>query len=249
MALAFIPGLIRAGVDGKHLSVMRAGILSNSLPAAISIRDEVEKVFGVKAYVLLCGSFGESAAKSLLKHVYRFLFERHRLRSLKLVLTGPFIFLQNKLDGEQTVSRIKGLELDVGLHRTGHIYRQATIDAFRSGILNSHIGLLPRYRGRSVMEWALIEDAPVGITVFFLDTGIDTGQRIVLSEEVDIAHCSSVDAAKQYLFDLDAVFFRKAIEKLNRNQFEFQLNDNTGRRYYPVSRLFKQLAETKLRGR
>jgi hypothetical protein len=38
------------------------------------------------------------------------------------------------------------------LHATDVIYRTETLQAFRLGILNAHIGVLPRYRGRSVME-------------------------------------------------------------------------------------------------
>jgi len=228
---------------------MRVGILANSIPAAISICNEVERIPGLDVYVLLCRNSGESALKGLVKHIYRFLFQPFRIRSLKLILSGPVVFLNPKLDSAQAITRIKRLNLDLGLHRTDHIYRQATIDAFGMGILNPHIGILPRYRGRSVLEWALIEDGPVGITVFFVDTGIDTGKRIVWSEKVDISHCRTVDAAKRYLFDLDAVVFRRAIERLKSENFECKLNDGSGRRYYVVSKLFKQLADAKLRSR
>lgn len=227
---------------------MRAGILANSLPAALPVYEEVAAVTGVTAYIMLFPDSGENGVKSLAKHAYRFFMRSGRMRSLTLILRGKVIFLTGQLDGPRSVERISGLALDVGIHKSGAIYRQATIDAFRLGILNPHIGILPRYRGRSVMEWALIEDSPVGITVFFIDSGIDTGERIVFSEEVDVLHCRSVDESKQYLFDLDAVFFRRAIELLESENFCFQTNDGSGRRYYVVSKLFKQLAEAKLSG-
>jgi methionyl-tRNA formyltransferase len=135
------------------------------------------------------------------------------------------------------------LKLDVGLHKAGVIYRDATIKAFRLGILNPHIGLLPAYRGRNVMEWSLLEGRPVGITVFFIDSGIDTGPRIVLREEVDISHCKSVAEARQYLFDLDAPFFRRALERLRLEGPEYEVNDRSGRRYYVMSKLFQGVVE------
>ncbi|HYJ45645.1 MAG TPA: formyltransferase family protein, partial [Pyrinomonadaceae bacterium] len=151
--------------------------------------------------------------------------------------------LSQPLDNPQTLARLKQLELDVGLHKAGVIYRDETINAFRLGILNPHIGILPGYRGRSVMEWALVEGGPTGITVFFIDSGIDTGPRIVLREEVDISHCKSIAEAKQYLFDLDAIYFRRALELLRSENFEYQLNDGAGRRYYVMSKLFEGVAE------
>jgi len=112
--------------------------------------------------------------------------------------------------------------------------------------LNPHIGLLPEYRGRSVMEWSLLKGDPVGITVFFIDEGIDTGERIVVSEPVDVSSYGSVAEAKGYLFNLDAVFFRKALEAINSGS-PFLLNNGMGRRYYVMSNLFTGVVEELLR--
>src|SRR6185369_15626589 len=114
----------------------------------------------------------------------------------------------------KSVATLKKLNLDVGLHKAGVIYREVTINAFRLGILNHHIGILPAYRGRSVLEWSILQGDAVGITVFFIDTGIDTGARILISEAVDISGCKSVAEAKKYLFSLDRLFFPKALTLL-----------------------------------
>ena len=89
-------------------------------------------------------------------------------------MTGRVIFLNGPFHDRKSVDTLAKLKLDVGLHKAGVIYRDATINAFRFGILNHHIGLLPAYRGRSVLEWSILQGDPVGITVFFIDTGIDT---------------------------------------------------------------------------
>jgi len=153
------------------------------------------------------------------------------------------IFLHGPLHDPKSVDTLKKLNLDVGLHKAGVIYRDVTIDAFRLGILNHHIGILPAYRGRSVLEWSILQGDPVGITVFFIDTGIDTGGRILLSEEVDISSCRSVTEAKQYLFSLDKVFFRRALALLSEGNQAFQLNDGSGRRYFVMSKLFTGVVE------
>ncbi|HEX8847653.1 MAG TPA: formyltransferase family protein [Pyrinomonadaceae bacterium] len=222
---------------------MRAGILANSLPAALKIYDEALKVRGCAPFILLCPTQGESGWRSVSKHLARLFLKRGRAKSLRLIFGRRVLLFRKRLDHPDTLERLKRLNLDVGLHKAGVIYREPTIHAFRLGILNPHIGRLPGYRGRNVMEWSVIQGDAVGITVFFIDAGIDTGQRIVLREEVDIKHCRSIGEAKQYLFDLDAEFFRRALELLRSEDFEYQLNDDSGRRYYVMSKLFQGVVE------
>jgi methionyl-tRNA formyltransferase len=222
---------------------MRIGILSSSLPAALKIHSEVKAVPDCQLYILLCPAPGETRLRNLFKHVGRFVLKKGRLEALRLMAGGRVLLFEQSLAHPRTLERLKGLRLDIGLHKLGAIYRDETIRAFRLGILNPHIGLLPQYRGRNVMEWSLLEGSPVGITVFFIDAGIDTGERIVLREEVDISHCRSVESAKSYLFGLDAVFFRRALELLRSEKFSFINNDRSGRRYYVMSGLFQNVVE------
>ncbi|HEX8775840.1 MAG TPA: formyltransferase family protein [Pyrinomonadaceae bacterium] len=222
---------------------MRIGILSGSLPAALKIHSEVRAVPDCQAYILLCRAPDETRVRSLFKHAARFVLKKGRGRALRLLAGGCVHLFGHPLDDPRTLARLKRLQLDMGLHNLGAIYRDETIKAFRTGILNPHIGLLPRYRGRSVMEWSLLEGQPAGITLFFIDSGIDTGPRIVLREEVDISHCGSVESAKAYLFNLNAIFFRRGLELLRAEDFSFKLNDGSGRRYYVMSRLFQNVVE------
>ena len=54
------------------------------------------------------------------------------------------------------------------------------------GTMCYHPSLLPRHRGASAINWALIQgDTRTGLTVFWVDKGIDTGP-ILLQKEVEI---------------------------------------------------------------
>ena len=166
-----------------------------------------------------------------------------RLTSLRLLCSRRLVLLWRPLDHPASLSKLAAKSFDVGLHKTGNIYRQETIDCFRLGILNAHIGLLPKYRGRCVMEWSILQGDPTGISVFFVDTGIDTGRRMVLSEEVDVSNWTSISGAKDYLFNLDAAFYRRAIVLLNSGDPTYEDNDGSGRRYYVMSKLFQSVTE------
>ena len=55
------------------------------------------------------------------------------------------------------------------------------------GFINCHAGALPFYRGRNVLNWVLINgESEFGITVHYIDEGIDTG-AILLKKELNIS--------------------------------------------------------------
>lgn len=50
----------------------------------------------------------------------------------------------------------------------------------RHGALNLHAGRLPWYRGRNVINWAIINgESEIGLTAHFMDDGIDTGDILL----------------------------------------------------------------------
>ena len=54
------------------------------------------------------------------------------------------------------------------------------------GTFNLHASLLPEYRGAAPIHWAIINgETKTGVTTFFIDDKIDTGE-IILQEEIDI---------------------------------------------------------------
>lgn len=62
----------------------------------------------------------------------------------------------------------------------------------RLGTIQYHPSLLPRHRGRSSINWAIINgDKKTGITILWPDAGIDTGP-ILLQKEVDISPTDTV---------------------------------------------------------
>jgi folate-dependent phosphoribosylglycinamide formyltransferase PurN len=72
------------------------------------------------------------------------------------------------------------------LINAGHgIFRKWIIAAPKLGILNAHMGILPAYRGMNVIEWSAFYGDPVGVTVHFIDRGIDTGD-ILLTRELPL---------------------------------------------------------------
>jgi len=54
------------------------------------------------------------------------------------------------------------------------------------GVIGFHASLLPKYRGFAPLNWAMINNEPfTGLTAFYLDEGIDTGD-LILQKKVSI---------------------------------------------------------------
>ena len=63
-----------------------------------------------------------------------------------------------------------------------HILRNDILDLFPSKAINLHISYLPWNRGADPNFWSFVERTPKGVTIHYLDEGVDTGDIIVQEE-------------------------------------------------------------------
>jgi methionyl-tRNA formyltransferase len=65
-------------------------------------------------------------------------------------------------------------------------------DLFPLGIAGMHASLLPKYRGGSPLVWAIINgEAKTGVTLFYFDDGVDTGE-IISQVEIKITRDDTI---------------------------------------------------------
>ena len=71
----------------------------------------------------------------------------------------------------------------------GYILPQQILDLFPGGVLNLHPSYLPHNRGAYPNVWSIVEGSPSGVTLHYVDAGVDTGdivaQQTVPVEAVD----------------------------------------------------------------
>jgi methionyl-tRNA formyltransferase len=73
---------------------------------------------------------------------------------------------------------LKALGPDLLVLGPTRILRPHILSIPRVGVLNPHPGLLPDYRGLDVIPWAIYNGDPLGVTIHFVDQGIDTGDVV-----------------------------------------------------------------------
>lgn len=88
---------------------------------------------------------------------------------------------------EEAISEITGFEPDVIIVVAyGQILRKNVIDIPKLGIYNVHASLLPKLRGASPIQHAILEgDERAGVTIMKVDVGLDTGDMLI-SDSVEI---------------------------------------------------------------
>jgi len=71
-----------------------------------------------------------------------------------------------------------------------------------NGCLNFHMSYLPFNRGKKPNVWSIIEDTPAGVSIHYIDSGIDSG-KILFRKKV---YVEIIDTAKTlYAKQLDAI--------------------------------------------
>lgn len=156
----------------------------------------------------------------------------------RLFVTRRLAATRRGLDHPATLAWLHARRPEIGLYASAALCPGPVIDGFARGVLRLHLGLLPEYRGRSAMEWSILEGRPTGVTVYFLDAGIDTGREIVLRREVPIGPGPDLAAAVRRLARREAEFFREALVRLRSPGYRPVEHDGRGRRFYAMSRLF-----------
>jgi len=75
------------------------------------------------------------------------------------------------------VPQLRMKSADIAIFTGGGLIKRDVIEAFKDGVLNTHGGGLPQYKGMDVMEGPILEGRyrNVGLTCHFMAPGIDEG--------------------------------------------------------------------------
>ncbi len=101
---------------------------------------------------------------------------------------GIEVYQPEKVREKECVAYLKQYQPDIIIVEAfGQIISKDILDLPKYGCVNVHASLLPKYRGASPIQWAVINGENItGVTTQRMDEGIDTGD-IILTDEVAVA--------------------------------------------------------------
>ena len=96
------------------------------------------------------------------------------------------VFQPQRIRSPENVARLAGYSPDIIIVAAfGQILPAQVLELPPYGCVNVHASLMPRYRGSSPVQWAIINgDAKSGVTTMQMDEGIDTGDMLEKSEVI-----------------------------------------------------------------
>jgi len=189
-----------------------------ALFAADTVGYEVAKYFGEKHEPLACLVLDSEDKKGL----------NAQLLTASGIKDYDSVFDSDSLCKKETLCVLKKMDLDlVILAWWPYMVKEDLIKIPRLGFLGFHPGYLPFTRGKDPNFWAIAEDVPYGVSLFFADKGIDKG---------DIAFQSIIEKTWE---DTGGSLYEKALRevlKLFKDNFSKIKSGNIPRKPQDLSR-------------
>jgi len=149
--------------------------------------------------------------------------------------SGIFLFHANRMKDPEVYDVFKKLQPDLVIEAfVTDIIPQGLLDIPSIGTICYHPSLLPRHRGASAINWAITQgDSRTGLTIFWVDRGIDTGP-ILLQKEVEIGPNDTTGSLYfNTLFPLGVSAIVEVVELIKRGEAPKILQDDSKATYEP----------------
>lgn len=131
------------------------------------------------------------------------------------------IELSDNINSQAFINTVKMYEADLFVSMSfNQIFRDEIRNLPKQKTINCHAGKLPFYRGRNILNWALINDErEFGITVHYMDSGIDTGD-IILQETYSITDSDDYATLLERAYDGCADVLYRAVKMIQNNKIK-----------------------------
>lgn len=127
------------------------------------------------------------------------------------------VFQPVKIKTEEAVATLRSFDADIYVVAAyGQILSEEILSIPKKGCVNVHTSLLPKYRGSSPIQWAIIEgETQTGVTVMQMDAGMDTGD-ILFTQKVAIDPKETGGSLHDKLADTGAALIVKALDEIEK---------------------------------
>ena len=135
----------------------------------------------------------------------------------KYALEQNLVVLQpSNLKSEEFITQLKSLNANLQIVVAFRMLPKEVWQLPEYGTFNLHASLLPNYRGAAPINWAIINgETKTGVTTFFIDEKIDTG-NIILQEEVNIGDDETLGELHDKLMEVGSRLVVKTVQKIEK---------------------------------
>jgi len=153
-------------------------------------------------------------------------------RALEL---GLDVWQPTKVRTAEFAEKLRGLEADVAVVVAyGRIVPRAVLDAPRTGCVNVHASLLPRWRGAAPIQWSIVHgDAEAGVSLMQMDEGMDTG-AVLATASTRIARDDDAATLSDRLSKMGAELLRAELPRYVAGEITPQAQEDSAATMAPL---------------
>ncbi len=148
---------------------------------------------------------------------------------------GIKVYQPKTLKDDETFNLIKEIGPDlIVVAAYGKILPERVLDIPKYGCINIHASLLPKYRGASPIQYAVLNgESETGVTVMKMDAGLDTGD-IICSEKINIGSEETAQQLSEELAKLGAEVLPKVLKEIEEGTVVFTPQPSGEYTYAPM---------------
>lgn len=154
---------------------------------------------------------------------------------------GLNILQPEKLKNLEFIEELRNLKADLQIVVAFRMLPEIIWAMPPKGTFNLHGSLLPKYRGAAPINWAIINgDAATGVTTFFIQHQIDTGD-VILQEKMPIGENETAGEVHDRLMQLGAETVLKTVQLIENQNIQLQKQNDSEASHAP--KLFHETCE------
>ncbi len=155
---------------------------------------------------------------------------------------GIPVFQPQTLKDETVYETLKELSPDIiVVVAYGKILPENILNLPKFGCVNGHASLLPKLRGASPIQWAIVTgETKTGVTTMFMDKGMDTGD-ILETAEVTIGENETGEELFNRMSKISAELMISTLKKLKKGEITPEKQNENEATYAPIIK--KEMAQ------
>lgn len=162
--------------------------------------------------------------------IYEWLCDRQNVRVHALLTTKDQLQLIKEVQPDYVVS--------CGYR---HIVPEELLDIPAEGYLNLHTAYLPYNRGANPNVWSIVDDTPAGVTIHWMDAGLDTGD-IIAQKKVETEFSDTGKDLYQKLEEAQVALFKDVWPQITTGEVDAVQQSDAAGTYHHTSD-FEELCE------
>jgi len=181
---------------------------------------KTKKIFGINFFI---------------HYTFKFVYSKLFKPSLRNILNNfniPEINIKGSINSKKNLTIIDSYKPDLMVSILGNqIFKKPLLELSPKGCINLHTALLPKYRGLMPTFWVMKNNEKfTGVSVFFVDEGIDSGP-IIVQEKIEIGNSTQQSLIiKTKRIGMQLIL--KSIDLIANNKVTLIPNEATKKTYY-----------------